>query len=280
MKFSFSKALGLVFVLLASTYGCVQEEPKNGLRTGDSIFFSGEHWTIKEYVTSFQGPGPNYFSSNPNHVWVDERDRLHMTITRDENKWFATEVISTENTGYGTYTFTVLGNFTEMPENVTLGLFTWDNNTFEEAANSEVDIELSKWGDTNTVQSLTYAVQPVAFGPYYEERTKNPQLEEPTVLDGTTTHEFTWAPDEITWRSYRGDEAVTENQIASWAFSKNMPPRVKNENGNQSKPIVIPKPGETTNTRINYWIHTWLSDGPSDGKNQEVIITKYEYKPL
>ena len=230
MKLTFAKLMLACFCILGMSYGCEQEEPENISRTGDSLFFAGEYWTIKEYVTSFQGPGPNYFSSNPNHVWVDSRGRLHMTISNKDSKWFATEVISTENTGYGTYRFTVLGNFTEMPENITLGLFTWDNNTFTEAANSEVDIELSKWGDTNTVQSLTYAVQPVNFGTYFAERTSNPELDEPTNLDGLTTHEFTWTESLITWKSYKGDKAIPENEIAEWSFDDKMQARVKSEN--------------------------------------------------
>jgi len=271
--------IALIFYLFVSN-SCVQEAPKFGKRTGDSLFFSGRFWTIKKFETSLMGPGPNYFSTNPNHVWVDNRDQLHMTISQANGKWFATEIVSTDTMGYGTYTFTVLGDFKNMPENVTLGLFTWDDNTFYEAANSEVDIEFSKWGDTNSVQSLNYAVQPVAFGPVYEERAHNEQLENPDVLIGTSTHEFTWAPDKITWRSYTGSEAKDENKIAEWAFTSDMPGRIKYENGQSSVPVVIPKPGRTTNARINFWLQTWISDGPAGGQEQEVIITKFEYQPL
>jgi hypothetical protein len=269
--------LSFVFALLFLN-NCTLEEPELGSRQGDSLFFSGRWWTIKKYEDITWGPGPNYFSANPNHVWVDEKDRLHMTISPFDGKWFATEIISADTMGYGTYRFTILGDFVNMPENVTLGLFTWDDNTFYEAGNSEVDIELSKWGVDSTIQTINYAVQPVAFGPVYEERHHNPIIDNPEILNGLTTHEFTWLPNKISWRSYEGEKPDEAKLISSWEFDNTNQARVKNENGNSSEPIVIPKPGETTNTRINYWLQTYISRSPTDGQAQEIMVTNFEYQ--
>jgi len=266
-------------ILIASFFvfsRCEIEEPESGRREGNKLHFSDRWWTIKDYKDNTWGPGPNYFSTNPNHVWVDDRDRLHMTISQQDNRWYATEIISEDTMGYGTYRFTILGDFVNMPENVTLGLFTWDDNSFFEAGNSEVDIEMSKWGDS-TQQTLNYAVQPVAFSQVFKERHSNPKVENVEVLNGLSTHEFTWTPNKISWRSYKGEVASDENLIATWEFDQDNPARVKEENGMKSKAIVIPEPGETTNTRINYWLQTWISTGPTDGKEQEVIITRFDY---
>lgn len=258
---------------------CTIEEPEFGSRQGDSLFFSGHWWNIKKYEEIQWGPGPNYFSANPNHVWVDDKDRLHLTISNSDGKWFATEVISTDTMGYGTYRFTILGDFVNMPENITLGLFTWDDNTFSEAGNSEVDIEMSKWGVDSTEQTLNYAVQPVAFGgDYFSERNHNPEVADVSVLNGLSTHEFTWLPNKISWKSYSGDKPDEAKVIASWFFDDTNQARVKNENGNSSEPIIIPIPGETTNTRINYWLQTFISRAPIDGKQHEVMITNFEYQ--
>lgn len=259
---------------------CEQPDPKFGIRTGDSLFFADRYWEIKKYETSLMGPGPNYFSTDPNHVWVDTKGRLHMTISNRDGRWFATEVVSTDTMGYGTYTFTVLGDLVNIPENITLGLFTWDNNTFLEEANSEVDIEFSKWGDTSSNQTLHYAVQPVAFGPVFEERMENAHVEDFNVFNGTSTHQFTWTPNKITWSSYRGEKVDDKQQIASWEFDDSNPARIKYENGVESKPIVIPKPGRTTNTRINFWVQTWINIGPSDGEEYEIMVTDFRYKSL
>lgn len=266
--------------LLTCVMACEQPDPKFGTRTGDSLFFADRYWEIKKYETSLMGPGPNYFSTDPSHVWVDSKGRLHMTISNKDGRWFASEVVSTDTMGYGTYTFTVLGDLVNIPENITLGLFTWDNNTFLEDGNSEVDIEFSKWGDTASNQTLHYAVQPVAFGPVFEERMENAEVEDFNVFNGTSTHQFTWAPDKIVWNSYRGGEVDEEQRIATWEFDDDNPARIKYENGVESKPIVIPKPGRTTNTRINFWVQTWINMGPSDGKEYEVMVTDFEYKPL
>lgn len=203
-----------------------------------------------------------------------------MTISNRDEKWFATEVISADTMGYGTYTFTVVGDLTNIPENITLGLFTWDNNSFQEAGNSEVDIEFSKWGDTATNQTLNYAVQPVAFGPTFKERVTRAQLEDVEDIIGISTHEFTWTPRLISWKSYKGEEKKEDNQIAEWSFDLDNPARVKNEGGKSSDPIIIPKPGKTTNTRINFWIQTWLGAAPADGLRHEVIIKEFEYQGL
>ncbi|MBI1183250.1 hypothetical protein GC194_03185 [bacterium] len=270
----------LLIMLVFASNSCRQDPPPFGERTGDSLFFSGRFWTIKTFENSTMGPGPNYFSNHPNHLWVDSKDRLHLTIKQTNNKWYATEVVSTDTMGYGTYRFTIVGNLYDIPANITLGLFTWDNNTFYSDGNSEVDIEFSKWGDTASNQTLNYAVQPVAFGPVFAERHNNPQLENPALLNGESTHEFTWTPDSIVWNSYAGKEAKPEAKIAHWTFDKNHPSRVKNENGNQSKPILIPAPGNSTNTRLNFWVQTWQSAGPLDGQNYEIMVTNFEFNPL
>lgn len=269
-------ALALVTLL----WGCEQPEPEQGVREGDKLFFADRYWDIKEFENSLMGPGPNYFSTDPNHVWVDSKGRLHLTISQKDGKWYATEVVSSDVMGYGTYTFTVLGDLVNITDNITLGLFTWDNNTFFEEANSEVDIEFSKWGDSELDQTLHYAVQPVAFGPVYEERMTNAKVDNIDVFNGISTHQFTWAPDKITWRSYAGDKVDESKQVASWEFDDSNEARIKYENGMQSEAIVIPEPGATTNTRLNFWVQTWLDAGPKDGREYEIMITDFQYEPL
>jgi hypothetical protein len=271
----------IVPILLAFVFtfpACKQSDPEDVLpRTENEVTFSGRKWDIK---SGYNGPGPNTFSNAYENVWVDEKGYLHMAITKHEDgSWYSSEVISQENMGYGTYAFTIQGNPLEFASNVVLGLFTWDNNTFFNEANSEVDIEFSKWGDAADKFPLTTSVQPVFFGTYYAERSKQ-HLIDSSLLDGVSTHIFTWTDTLITWKSFKGDDFRNAEPFATWSFGLNNPPRRKEENGNQSQPVVIPAPGATTNARINFWTLRYVADGPSDGRNHEIVVRKFEYLPL
>ncbi|NVK04557.1 MAG: hypothetical protein HWD92_07025 [Flavobacteriia bacterium] len=266
-----------LFIIGFILQGCTQSNPVFNAREGDTLTFSGRKWTIKHSV-GLQGPGPNLFSKHPNDVFVDENGYLHLTISLRENQWQSTEVISEENMGYGTYIWTLEGDPVNIDEQAVIGLFTWDNNTFQEQANSEVDIEFSKWGDASETQTLQYGVQPIFFGPYNEERVDQPQENSDNWI-GVSTHAFTWTDTLITWQSWIGSEYGAGEPDASWSFDLDNPAKIKYEGNNQSDPIIIPAPGETTNARMNYWLLSGL-DGPNSQTRHEIIIRKFDYIPL
>jgi hypothetical protein len=278
-----SLVLGLCYIFL---FGCKQSSPpepsvntEQAGRVGDSIRFAGLDWTVKVHETGQWGPGPNYFSGNEQDITIDSNGYLHMKIVNRDGKWFSTEVISDKNMGYGTYVFTIDADLEDIPENIVLGLFTWDNNTFLSDANSEVDIEISKWGDKSDLRTLQYGVQPINFGTLYPERMHRPEY--PLgKLKGVTTHGFRWSDTTITWASYTGETYGQGELLGEWKFDTSFPARVKEEGGAKSVPVIIPAPGSETNARINLWIATWFSAGPSDGKEQEIIIRDFEYTPL
>ncbi|NNC83573.1 MAG: hypothetical protein HKN79_08345 [Flavobacteriales bacterium] len=256
---------------------CEQPPPPEIGRIGDRVLFSGYAWDVKS-SDILQGPGPNYFSDHPYDIYVDEDGYLHLHITERDGRWYSTEVVSVEEFGYGTYTFTVEGDYLNIPENIVVGLFTWDSYSFLEQANSEVDIEFSKWGDPEHTSTLQYAVQPVNFGPYYPERDYAPEGVEAYHV-GVSTHQFHWTDSLITFRSFEGESTAPSDMFASWEFDLNNPPRVKNEGGLSSEPIVIPAPADSTNARINFWILPWVAPGPTDGERQELIVRSFNYIP-
>lgn len=267
-------------------WSCEQSDPQlSGVNTevfgrvGDSLRFSGLDWTVKIHEDNQWGPGPNFFSGNENDVYLDENGYLHLKIVQRDERWYSTEVVADEYTGFGTYRWTIEGYPDAFPSNIVLGLFTWDNNTFSQQANSEVDIEFSKWGNANQARTLQYGVQPINFGTYFPERDYKPDYEAGTI-DGVSTHEFIWTDTLITWNSYRGDQATPGQLFGSWTFDTDNPARVKNEGGRASNPIVIPEPGVTTSARMNLWILTGVSVGPVDLAPHEIIIRKFEYLPL
>jgi hypothetical protein len=267
-----------VLITAAFVYsGCEQSDPEFNGRTADTLSFAGKQWEIK-ITNALQGPGPNYFSGHPNDVWVDDEGFLHLTVSNRTGTWRCTEVVCKENTGYGTYVFTIEGDPVNIDEQIVLGLFTWDNNTFQEEANSEVDIEFAKWQEADEGYTLQYGVQPIAFGPYNEERVYKPQVDSLQWI-GISTHAFTWTDTLITWESWPGAEYGNGEPTASWTFDLNNPAKIKYEGPNQSDPIVIPAPGETTNARMNLWLVNG-PEGPNNQQEHEIIIRDYQYIPL
>jgi len=273
----------LTFILFS---GCYQSDPQPYSfntsefgRVGDSIRFSGYDWEVKAIESSKAAPGPNYFSGNERDITIDENGFLHLKIIQRGSKWMCSEIYNTEYMGYGTYTFTTEGNLDQLPANVVFGLFTFDINTFQTDANSEVDIEFSKWGNDKLNRTLTYSVQPSNFGSQFEERTNALRYND-GLADGISTHQFTWTDTAINWVSYAGEVIGEGEKIASWRFGLDNPARSKEENGNTSNPIIIPEPGNETQAHISLWLMDNQDIGPRDGLTQEVVLRKFTYEPL
>lgn len=257
---------------------CEMDQEVKDVRIGDKILFSGHNWTIKSSESPV-GPGPNPFSNRASDIWVDSKGRLHLKIAQHNGIWYSTEVVSDEVVGYGTYEWTVIGDFKNIPTNIVLGLFTWDTESFQSDANSEIDVEFSYWGDSTLTSSLLYSVQPVNFGPFYPERTYHPSFDG-NILVGKTTHQFTWTPQLVTWRSYKGDANNPGEEIAQWAFADTNIARIKHEGGRPSDPVVIPKATPNTNARINLWVASFIEIFPLDREEREIIIESFRYTPL
>ncbi|MFN0201209.1 MAG: hypothetical protein ACKVTZ_06800 [Bacteroidia bacterium] len=269
--------------ILGSFPSCYQSPPPvfdpnlAPIDSGD-IFFSGYGWRIK--ASGFPvGPGPNFFSGSDKNVWIDANGYLHLKITKEGTQWRSAEVISTANMGYGTYVFTLANDVSKLNEKAVLGLFTWDDSTFYEQANSEIDIEFSRWNNASDSLLLTYSAQPVIFDNpvMYFERSYHPQMKV-SALKTNTTHAFTWKSNEVTWASYAGDNFPGTSQLANWRFDTSNQPRTKIEGGKTSLPIIVPAPGKTTNARMNLWLLG--GQAPSDGKDIEVVIKSFKYTPL
>jgi hypothetical protein len=258
-------------------YSCAQSDPSFNNRDGDILTFAGRQWTIK-HANIPLGPGPNYFSDFPNDVWIDDQEYLHLSVHEYGGTWYSTEVVSVDTFGYGTYVWTIQGNLKNIDPNIVLGLFTWDNNTFQEQANSEVDIEFSKWGVDTVENTLQYGVQPINFGVYYPERVYKPEVSSDNWI-GVSTHSFTWTDTLITWKSWVGPTYNDGPPLCSWTFDDDNPARIKYENNMESDPIVIPEPGSTTNARMNLWLIN-SNQGLSSPFNREVIIQDFQFIPL
>jgi hypothetical protein len=201
--------------------------------------FAGYKWEIKSSHTPV-GPGPNYFGEE--NAWVDKDGRLHLAVSKRNDRWLSAEVISKQSFGYGTYTFEV-ADISQLPPYVTLGLFTWDMQS-PEVHNRELDIEAGRWNNPND-KNLQCVVQPYTV-PENIVRYNAPAG--PLVLS------LIWDPGRFTCRSRQRIPTGGDATVFEHTFTKGVPAA-----GGQ--------------LRINLWI----VDGsrPSNASETEVVITTF-----
>lgn len=221
---------------------------------GDRIIeWSGLDWIVKRSVNNDSiGPGPNIFSSEETHVFVDENDNLHLSIKPDNiNQWVCSEVIADTVYGYGIYTFDVQSRVDNLELYSVLGLFTWDDiapfsQTKPEQYFREIDIEFSYWDDPDNDVGQ-YVIQP-HDNPGNLYKYPMPPLE-------NTIHQFEWRIDTVIFRSLTADSTL----IADWIYIG----------------TDVPVP-EFENARINLWLYK----GTPLQQEVEVIVSGFTYQNL
>lgn len=213
------------------------------MASGRTVRFSGRSWAVKASSTPV-GPGPNIFSDRPENVWVDDIDRLHLRITSRDGCWHACEVILDSSLGHGSYGFSVYSPVGGLDANVVLGMFTWSDDQAD--SHREIDIEFARWAGAGAHNAL-YAVQPA-------DRTGNVcSFHQPD--EASTTHDFTWTPDRVSFRSDASDRP-----LARWQYSG----------------ADVPEPGDER-ARINLWLYR--GSPPTDRREVEVVLSAFTFTP-
>lgn len=214
--------------------------------------FSGYDWWVKSSVEPV-GPGPNYFSSTTNNVWVDEEGQLHMRITYRSNRWECAEVVSARTFGYGAYRFELMSRVDTLDANAILGLFTWSDDP---AYNyREMDIECARWSNPADPNNIQYIVQPDLNG-------HKVRFAVPTGLTNST-HWFRWETNRVTFQSQRGSYVPNpwpSQIINTWVYT-----------------LAIPRTGDE-NVRLNLWLNKGWA--PANGQEVEMLIRSFEFVPL
>jgi hypothetical protein len=209
------------------------------------LSFGGYQWAVKQ-TSGRVGPGPNYFSGSTDNVWVDAAG-LHLTIRKGaRNRWFATEVISRQSFGYGTYEWSVASRVDNLDRHVVLGLFTW--NDAPAYAHREIDIEFARWSNASDPTNAQYAVQPYDAPGHLLRVTQGPLT--------SSTQRFTWRPGSVTFESLAGTTVINH-----WMYSGS----------------DVPVPGGE-NARMNLWLFRGLA--PSNGLPVEVVLSNFRHTPL
>ncbi|MBD3349167.1 MAG: T9SS type A sorting domain-containing protein [Candidatus Eisenbacteria bacterium] len=242
--------------VLSESYPTIYDMQWNDFPGGRQISFSERDWRVKG--PGYYGPGPNSFSNSESCVWVDDDDRLHMTVTNVGGTWYSTEVALVETLGYGDYIFTTVGRLDMLDPAVILGMFIWqygpcyDDSYLWWNPYNEFDIEFGYWGNPSSDIGQFVAQPWDWYG--------NLESFDATFSEGEiTSHAFRWLPDRVECRSWRGgpiDEAP-ENMIFTWTYTG----------------PHIPRP-EIPRVHINLWR---CCDTPSS--NQEVVIDAFSFFP-
>ena len=240
---------GLPSTLFGNPYAVTGRFP--GTR---KVNFSGYRWVIKKSDSSIGkiGPGGNYFSDDPQDVWVDA-EGMHLTITKKGQDWFCTEAILETPLGYGTYVLEILGSIDVFDPNIVMGFFTWDDIAPWVPANPnpnfrEVDVEFSVWGDAGSSLNAQFVVQP------YLTQGNRHQFHFEVPQDQTSRHAFAWQQQAISFQSV--SRAVTED----WTYTGSN----------------IPSPGGES-IRLNLWLIG--GEAPANGQYTELVIRRFEFFP-
>ena len=214
------------------------------------IQWSGHDWGIKEAEDRF-APGPNFFSGDTLHIWVDRNGYLHLRIVFDSvgGRWMCPEIYLTHSMGYGTYTFHTVSRIDSLDLNAIFSMFLYEYLVPEHETDMEWSLALA---NPFTAQ---YVVQPYTFAGnmvrYYM----------PSPLP--SSHRLEWAADHISFTSWRGlgSEPSQDSLILKWTY----------------RGSYIQPPG-----REQLHFNLWLFGGrvPQYGVGNEIVITSFSFQPL
>lgn len=248
-------------------------QPSCNLTFPRTFVWSGFTWYVVSSNDTKCGPGPNYFSSTSNNVFVDGAGDLHLKITKVNNRFYCAELFTSQSVGYGLYTFYLSSRVDNMDKNAVLGLFTWNDVNCVTNANSELDIEFTRWGDATDPNVLNYSIQPTNGGQETDRFITAPM----TLINNYSLHTFNWSPTMISFASYQSHTypPIQGNLISSWSFGLNHTPKSKEECN--SNPIIIPDPQTQTTLNLNLWLDR--GNYPSNNQEVEVVIHHIDYTP-
>ncbi|AKB19294.1 hypothetical protein MSWHS_2431 [Methanosarcina sp. WWM596] len=226
------KYLICLFTLLVVLITVFQSEtntyPSNG-----AINWKGQDWYL---MGGRSDPGDNYW--NKTGAWIDNQNKLHLTVVKDKGIWKCTTLMSQDTYLYGTFTWKVASPVYTFDKNSVVGLFTYLSDS------QELDIETTKWGKTEGNQ-LWYSVQPAKT----EGNTQGYQV--PLSITGTDTiYRIEWKPTYVRFTSMKENGEIIANL-------------------NYTNVSGIPQQPEKV------MMNLWLLAPPSDGKNIELIISDF-----
>ena len=234
----------------------IDEVQWNDFPGGKTFSFGGHAWRIKG--PGYYGPGPNLFCDASDCVWVDLDQRLHLTLQNRSGSWYSTEVTTEEALGYGDYILTTVGRLDLIDPQAVLGIFLWEYGPCWDSAYlwwnafNEIDIEYSRWGNTDS-DICQFVAQP------YDYPGNINRFDTTFSEDEVTSHAMRWLADRVEYRVWRGgpNDESQANMIQSWTYTG----------------PHIPRP-EQPRMHLNLW----KIDGAPAG-DQEIVFQDFVFVP-
>ncbi|WP_428389389.1 glycoside hydrolase family 16 protein [Mucisphaera sp.] len=273
----------IIAALALLSLGCSMQKMTDAtpLEPG-KLRFAGHTWSIKSSDTPV-GPGPNRFSDKPSDIYVDDEGQLHLTLRPVDGHWYATELVSDFQAGYGRYEIIVGPGVDTLDPNVVLGIFTWDHHTYLSDANTEIDIEWARWGNPERA-NLHYTMHP-ARNEHVELHPERTTSDDTDLEQQGVSHVIDWRPDRVTCASYLGTDGPDPKRLLSaWTYHGSLhPPRRTGDGEQLTDWIGVVRPSPTTSFRFNLWLLDTNRDGqvdpPTDGQPVHVVIKDFSYTP-
>jgi hypothetical protein len=219
--------------------GAPQLAPTRPLR------FSGYEWRVRT-IASDRGGMNNLY--DPDNAWTDESGALHLRIRKKGDRWTCAEVMLPRSLGYGTYNL-VVRDTSHLEPAAVLSMNTYDEWAGEQHFR-EMDIAISRWGDSTNQKNAQYTIQP-----FYVPG----NLALFTEPAGTLTHSMRWEPGRALFRTFRGSSANGATPVFEHAFTSG-----------------VPLPGQEVIYLAFYVVAS--ETNPLQNEN-EVVIEKFEYLP-
>jgi hypothetical protein len=180
--------------------------PKGPTPAGKTLLFAGYEWKIRDTPSN---PGGTQNDYDPANSWTDKNGFLHMRIAGSPGHWTGSEVNLRRSLGYGSYRF-VVHDVSHLEPAAVFTMLTWADNTRPR----EMDIEISQWGQTAT-RNGQFVVQPY----YVPANTFRFQAPSKAV-----TFMLRWAPDQASFRAYRGAVSRWETKpVGEHVFTSGVP---------------------------------------------------------
>ncbi len=246
-------AASIVFGLTIFVSGSLSSVEQQKTRL---ITFGGLEWEVRPSGNG--GPGPNAWS--PQNVRVDSKG-LHLKITRrvsnGKTAWQCAELSTRKSLGFGTYEFQIVGPIDRLDRNVVLGLFDYPTPEVGLDGTNEIDIEFARWGHADSPIG-NYTVYPASG-----KRVPGDSHSFNFTLHGDyTAHRFVRTEASVRYDSLHGHRADGASPFESWVYAPS------------DRRLIPQKP-------LPVHINLWLFQGkpPADGKEVEIVITKFTFTP-
>lgn len=236
--------------------------------------WSGIDWTTRVDNGGPYGPGPNYFRDDA--ITVDSQNRLHLSVWQDKatGRWICSELQTVNRYGFGEFKWDIIGVLIDgkmkgiqyLDENVVLGLFHYPTPDVGPDGTNEMDIELSRWG--NTPQAYPYFMNWSTYSVALASATNNlagQKWRGGVYPDGfksnnPQTHTYYRTKSSI---NFRAVDSYTGKALASQTDAGLLPQLISQ----------VPMP-----VHINLWLNGSIP--PTSGSRVEVVIQKFSYTVL